>query len=315
MKNGTFVWRLATVTAGGFLLPLVVLAAPQKKVAFTGTEVVTWVNYGTALTDNTNLLIMGATGNTVKTSSDPRIAGAGTVTASAVWDMQTLGPIWGSTHSANAGGAWDGYVVGTNSYQNGHIVLNSLSVAVGSGGYQGLVYRKEAMSLDGGPQHFIAYIVEGGPGDLPLRTKGSRVDRVQFIRGMYLNPTNFSPTGVFGVLARFDIVSAVGEDSHGGRTTDTGVGVFDPITGAISMTGTSTTAKGDQMLWVALNTTDIGTHFAGGTGLFGDATGGFSAVQTNHKIEPTSDPMVVLSSYSYTGNGTIRYSTPATIRK
>ncbi len=138
------------------MLPMAVLAAPQKKTPFTQTEVDTWVNFGTALTDGTNLLIMGATGSAAVTASDARVAGNETILASAVWDMNELGPMWGSFHLSNTGGTWDGYVQGANSLENGHVVLSLVATAVGGGG---LVLRSTGTEVDHGNIHWTGYIV------------------------------------------------------------------------------------------------------------------------------------------------------------
>ncbi len=320
MKYRISVPRLATLVAGSCLFSLAASAAPQMKTSFTETEVVAWVNFGTALTDGTHLLLLNATGNGVTTGSDPRVEGASIITASAAWDMQQLGPLWGSYRKNSPGGTWEGYFVAVTSLENGHYVMTETNVAVGGGGYQGLVLRKTGRSVDRGPVYYTGYIVQGGPGDLPLRWSELRVDRLQMVGGMILDPITFQPTGQLGMLGVGSIVSGVGEMSHTGRETNAGVGLFDLATGAGSAMGTWTTANGDLLHWVSTATTlgtgvnSVSVHFVGGTGLLDDATGGFGATYPE-TITPTADPMVFRGSFTATANGTIRYSAPATIRK
>ncbi len=138
---------------------------------------------------------------------------------------------------------------------------------------------------------------------------------MQVVFGMLLDPLTLKPTGKIGVLGRGEIVSGIGEDSHAGRIQDEGVGLIDPETGISSMLGRAKTANGDLTYWVAdagpgpdpdSKLTIANVHMTGGTGRFTDAVGGFS-IRFSETLEPTSDPMVVLGSFSFRGRGTIRY--------
>ncbi len=314
-------------------LPLAALAAPQTKTAFAQTEVVTFTSFGTVITDGKSLLILGAsaTGATTE-SSDERASGGSTITLSAAWDMQQLGPLWGSYHkvSADGTGTWDGYFVGNNSLnKDGKVILSEVNVAVGGGAYQGLVLKKTGGRVGtSGPIYWTGYIVEGGPGDLPVRVHGARVDRLQIVGGMLLDPHTLKPIidengkPVLGALGRVDVVNGVGEATHIGRETETGVGLVDLATFSSTAMGTATTANGDLVHWVASsspgpnNTTSVDVHYVGGTGLMDDATGGFSTtfIET---ITPPLNPSTTVyrGTFDFTGEGKIRYSAPATTRK
>ncbi len=314
MKNKSYARKLSGLSLGMIVLPLAVLAAPQTKTRFTQTEVTTWTHFGKAVTDGKSLLILGATGNGVTTAgSDSRVLGESTPTLSAIWDMHQVGPFWGSYHKVSPGGTWDGYFQGVFRMVDGHLVGETVNVAVGNGGYEGQVLRKTGTSVDGGPVQWTGCIIEGGPGDRPFQSKGSRVDRLQMVPGMLLDPVTLKPTGKLGMLGRGEVVTGVGEDSHAGRIRDEGVGLIDPETGIGSMMGKATAANGEVTYWVSDSSPDPVTqlttatvHMVGGTGRFTDAVGGFT-IQISETLEPTSDPMIILGSFSFRGRGTIRY--------
>ncbi len=306
-------------------LPMAILAAPQQKTPFTQTEVATFTSFGTVVTDGKSLLIMGATATGATTeSSDERALGNSTITLSAAWNVHQLGPLWGSYHkiSPDGKGTWDGYFVGTNALnKDGKVVLTEVNVAVGGGAYQGLVLKKTGERVGtSGPIYWTGYIVAGGPGDLPMRVHGSRIDRLQLIPGMLLDPHTLQPTGQMGMLGLGSIVSCVAEATHLGHETETGVGLFDLTTSTSSSMGTVLTANGDLLHWVASSSdlptgeTTIDVHYAGGTGLMDDATGGFGGT-VKETITPTADPMIYLGTFSFAASGKIRYSAPATVRK
>ncbi len=316
---------IALVAVCAIGLPKAALAAPQTKTTFTQTEVATFTSFGTVVSDGKSLLIMGATATgTTTESSDQRGLGNSTITLSAAWDVHQLGPLWGSYHkiSPDGKGTWDGYFVGTNALnKDGKVVLTEVNVAVGGGAYQGLVLKKTGGRVGtSGPIYWTGYIVTGGPGDLPLRVHGSRVDQLQLIPGMLLDPHTLQPTGQMGMLGLGSIASCVAEATHLGRETESGVGLFDLTKSVSSSMGTVVTANGDLLYWVASSSdlptgeTSIDVHYAGGTGLMDDATGGFGGTITE-TITPTADPMIYVGTFSFTASGSIRYSAPATIRK
>ncbi len=153
-----------------------------------------------------------------------------------------------------------------------------------------------------------------------MRVHNSRVDRLQLIPGMLLDPQTLQPTGQIGMLGVGSIVSCVGEATHVGRETETGVGLFDLTKSISSSMGTVVAANGDLLHWVASSrdlptgetTSDV--HYVGGTGLMDDATGGFSST-IKETITPAADPMIYRGTFSFAATGTIRYSAPATVRK
>src|SRR5271157_3897563 len=115
---------MAILGGYGVTLASAAFAAPGSETPFTATEVATWVNFGTALDNGANLLILNARASAIVTASDPRVAGTGTVSCSGVWLTNKDGLLWGSLHLGNARGTWDGYWQGTNSLENGHVVMS-----------------------------------------------------------------------------------------------------------------------------------------------------------------------------------------------
>jgi len=97
--------------------------------------------------------------------------------------------------------------------------------------------------------------------------------------------------------------------------------------GAMAILGTSISADSEQrdvLHWVAQATTNLRTlvttnlgravitaevHFAGGTGRFEDATGGFSG-RVAELISPTPAPTVFQNTFQYQAAGTIRFNGP-----
>ena len=309
-------------------LALAAFAAPGRETPFTATEVVTWVNFGTALDNGTNLLMLNARATTTVRASDPRLMGTGIVTCSGIWHTNKAGLLWGSFRLASIGGTWDGYWQGTNSLENGHVVMSLVMTAEGSGVYQGLVFRATRTAVDFGPMRWTGCIVKDPRGPRPYHVKGLRFDRAMNVTGILLDPLTLRPTGTRGALAWIVIGSQSAESSYLGRITEEGLGLLDPVTGVCSMMGTAIPAEGQQgdvLHWVAQATTDRRTlvttnlittavtavvHFAGGTGRFEDATGGFSgrAVQL---ISPTPFPTFFQNTFQYQAAGTIRFSEPS----
>jgi len=309
-------------------LALAAFAAPERETPFTATEVATWVHFGTALDNGTNLLMLNARASTAVRASDPRVAGAGTVSCSGIWHTSKVGRLWGSFRFGNIGGTWDGYWHGTNSLENGHVVTYRAMTAEGSGVYQGLVFRATSTALDSGPIQWTGWIVNDRQGPRPYKLKGLRVDHAMNVKGMLLDPLTLHPTGTCGALAWIVIGSQGGESSYLGHTTEEGLGLLDPVTGVCSMMGTAIATENEQrdiLQWVAQATTNLRTlvttnlttavvtaevHFAGGTGRFENATGGFSG-RVAQLISPTPAPADFQNSFHYQGAGTIRFSEPA----
>jgi hypothetical protein len=306
-------------------LSLAAFAASRREVPFIATEVVTWVNFGTALDNGANLLILNARANAIVTASDPRVAGKGTVNRSGIWHTNKPGLLWGSFHLSNARGTWDGYWQGTNSLLNGQVVMSLAMTAEGSGAYHGLVFRATCTAFDDDPIQWTGCVVHDSPEARPYRLKGWRLDCVQENTGMLLDPLTLRPTGNKGVLVRIDIATEVGEATCLGHTTEQGLGLLDPVTGVSSMMGTTMPAGSKErgvLRWVAQATTDLRTipkrgqgrrvamaevHFAGGTGQFEDATGRFSG-RVAQMISPTPVPKLFHNTFQYEATGTIRFS-------
>ena len=319
----------ATITLLGyaFALALVPFAAPGRETPFTATAVATWVNFGTALDNCTNLLMLNGKASATVAASDRRVEGTGTITCSGIWDTNKVGLLWGSFGLGNVGGAWDGYWQGTNCLKNGHLVMSVAMTAEGSGAYQGLVFRATCTAIDYGPIQWAGYIVDDRQGHRPWRLKGLRLDRAMKVTGMLLDPLTLRPSGTRGALTWIVIGSQGAEASYLGRTMEQGVGLLDPVTGVCSMTGSTIPAEEEQrgvLHWVACATTQFKmpattslstavvtaeVHFAGGTGRFEDATGGFSG-RVAELISPTPVPTVFHNTFQYEAAGTIRFNDP-----
>lgn len=313
-------WKKAAIAILGlfaFASSLAVLASARREIPFTGTAVATWVNFGTALDDGTRLLMLNAKATAELRASDPRVSGAGTLTCSGIWHTNKVGVEWGILHLSNAGGAWDGYWQATNSVENGHVVMSLLLTAEGSSRYDGLVFRSTCTAVDDGPIQCTGWIVQDGQGPRPYQLKGFRLDGAVKITGMLLDPLTLCPTGTRGTLEWIGIVTETGEASYLGRTKENGLGLLDPVTGVSSMMGTVMPVDSQQMdvlHWVALAMTDPRTgaanaevHFAGGTGRFQDATGGFSG-RVTQTTSPTPAPTMFHKTFYYGASGTIRFS-------
>jgi hypothetical protein len=202
-----------------------------------------------------------------------------------------------------------------------------LLTAEGSARYQGLVFRSTGRAVDGGPFQCAGSIVLDGLGARPYHFKGLRVDRAMNIKGMVLDPLTLRPTGTSGSLAWIVIGSPGGEASYLGHITEEGLGLLDPFTGVCSMMGaaiSTDSGQGDVLHWVAQATTDRRTlvttnltkavvtaevHFAGGTGRFEDATGGFSG-RVAELVSPNPTPSGFQNTFQYEAAGTIRFNDP-----
>jgi hypothetical protein len=152
------------------------------------------------------------------------------------------------------------------------------------------------------------YIVEanGGPGDRPMQSRSEGTEGVEPHPAMLLPP---SDPPVFSMVVTWEIRNEVAQVSHLGRSSNEGLGMLDLTTGAVTGSGTLTSAKGDQLYWVATGTSlgaagpvDLTLHWAGGTGRFEAATG---AINGPLELAPTEDPSS--TEFSLKAKGTIRY--------
>ncbi|MGH7972187.1 MAG: hypothetical protein ACREIC_26020, partial [Limisphaerales bacterium] len=175
----------------------------------------------------------------------------------------------------------------------------------------------KGQAVDYGPIQWTGCMIQDSRGPRPYRLKGLRLDGAVKITGTRLDPLTLRPTGIPGVLEWIVIDVEDGEASYMGRTAEHGLGVLDPVTGVSSMMGTATPAGGQQrdvLNWVALAGTNLRTgavnaevHFAGGTGRFEDATGGFSG-RVTQTTSPTPAPTIIQRTFHYEAAGTIRFS-------
>ncbi len=292
--------------------------AAAKRTYFTGTETVGGItDPGEWITDGSKIYIANLTQSTAESASDPRISGEGTITANAVWDAVTLtGPIWGTIRIENNYGSWNGYWQGTRSSESAGVKTSIVATAEGSGAYEGLVARWNYTGVNvdqTGQLSSSGFIVEakGGPGDLPLQVSATRTERFTYHPGVVITPPAQPPYNT-GMTATWEILEEVDQATHFGRSEDTGMGLIDPTTGMVSGSGCVKTASGDLVFWVLVGQVlepghvTVTIHFAGGTGRF-DAVVGEATSTISMQMEPTADPLVFLSHYSYGGTGAIRY--------
>ena len=267
---------LTTLALCALLLPTT--ASAKTKTPFTTTETTTVVDPGKWITDGTSLFVIGQKMSGTENASDPRLCGTETIRADVIMDLATgTMKYWGTYHLENAKGAWDGYWYGEPSTGTG------VCTTVGSGGYAGLVARWTAASHG----HWTGYIVENGPGEVPMKVSGSRNEQFEWSVGAMLDPSTMQPTGEFAPIGKVTLVNGEGVATHTGKTTDlveVGIVTFpkNPTTAAWSCFGILRAANGDLLNWVAMGENDLiagvntGTvHFAGGTGRFDAATGSF----------------------------------------
>jgi len=182
-----------------------------------------------------------------------------------------------------------------------------METGVGSGTLAGLVARWTITAVDvdlGNPFVGGGYIVEakGGLGDRPMQSRSEGVESVDLVFFPSQPPMPLP-------VANWEILTEVAQVSHLGRSTNQGLGMLDLITGQVTGSGTLTSANGDQLYWVATETSlgptgpvDLTLHWAGGTGRFDAATG---AINGPLELEPTGDPS--LMNFSLNAEGSIRY--------
>lgn len=285
----------ATFAFGAFLLPATALAV--TKTPFTSMEK-TWVtDPGKWVSDGKTLFITGQVISGTEAASDPRLSGSEIIGADAIMDLATGAmKYWGDYHLENADGAWDGYWFGDTA------TGTAVCTALGSGRYAGLVGRFTMA----GPGLWTGYIVENGPGAVPMKLSGWRVEQFDWSVGAVVDPSNMQPTGESNVVGKVTLVNGAGVATHTGQTTDQAeVGILtflSPTKVAFSLTGTMKSANGDLLYWVGTGTTDLQTgvanatvHWIGGTGRFEAATG-FFVIKDRQVQDPKS-----------TSTGTIRY--------
>lgn len=305
----------AALCAAGIAVALAAPAsADARRTYFTGTEQATAFSPGTWITDGSKLYVSGATQSATEMASDPRVSGQAAIGVTAVWDAVTwTGPMWGTFHVENSDGAWDGYWQGERTLSGQDVHSRIAATGVGSGAYEGLVARwtYTGVNVDQtGVLYFTGFIVEakGGPGERPFRVRATRTERLEMHPGVVVVP----PTYEQAMAVTFRIVEESGEATHLGRIQNAGTGLLLP-TGGISGYGSATAANGALLHWLVEGTVDPATgiasivlHFAGGTGAFEAAVGTSEGVVAG-QWEPTEDPLVLESHFSYTVAGTIRY--------
>lgn len=269
---------VAGLALGAMLLPGRALA--EKKTPFTATEVDKTMNFS-FFPGNPPTMLYQFNGYATfeMNSKESRVAGSGWVSAYSVWDTTVPDFLvaslsWGELHIVNAGGTWDGYFTGET------------ATLVGSGGYEGLVSRWTCTSYDLTTQvgEWSGYIVENGPGYVPLKVSGWRDE-------------NFEPINT--AYAKSSLIAGGGRDSHIGVFTDLNkIGLVSFSDGKFSGTGTIKAANGDLLNWVVIGNPaePVEVFLVGGTGRFDHAVGSFS-------LQMQGPP----ASYTYQGTGKIRY--------
>ncbi len=299
------------VVAALTLASVLTAESAAKKTYFTGVEGNYVLEPGQWFGDGANLVAFRRACDADEDITDPRLKGLGSWTyavdavAGKFWG-------WGRIVPDQGGGEWTGYFTGTMSLGTTlHMTLT------GSGEYAGLVAR---LTYTEGPQpHTLAisgYIVEakGGPGERPLKITACRAERWQLLPCLELDPASWPPAPFDpprpAMVLKADIVSEVAQATHAGRSSNEGISLVDPVTGAITGTGTAIAANGDTLFWVfdgihgPTGVPEGHIHFCGGTGRF-DAVVGMVEIEITSGPVPTDDPWVM--EMCYRGIGTIRY--------
>lgn len=290
---------IAAFSLCALLLPT--MARGVSKTYFTETEVnPVVVNPGIWITVGQKMFFTDRSYTADENASDPRLSGKGTIWANGVVEPATgKTTIWGRFRLENEGGAWEGYWRGINGAAQ--------MTAAGSGDYAGLLTRWTFAGADASGSHWEGYIIENGPGEVPLKISGWRVEQFQWMPGVVMGTEQ--PV----LLGQVTLVKGAGLASHAGVIRDAmelGLVTFlDETTVASTAIGTMKAANGDLLHWVAFGRTDLQTgvadvtvHFAGGTGRFEAAYGSFEV-----DITEQIDPATGIGTYWYDATGTIGY--------
>ncbi|HEY5915730.1 MAG TPA: hypothetical protein VJA21_34525 [Verrucomicrobiae bacterium] len=286
MKCSTLYPIVAGLVLGGMLLPGTVLA--EKKTPFTSTYTETDTpRPGDWFVTDGWMYLFDRKINIIEYASDSRVAGTGWYSLYTAIDSQTgASAVWGAWHIENDNGAWDGYWTGT--------MAEMTATLVGSGDYEGKVSRWKWAAGDSG---WSGYIVENGPGDVPVKISGWRDE--QFV------PIMIDANGNL-VYAKSSLDAGGGQASHIGLFTDVKkTGLVNLRDGLFSATGTLEAPNGDLLNWVTfgevgaeIQPSGLKIFFAGGTGRFEHLVGSVAG-----QMEYQSLPV----SYTYQATGTVRY--------
>jgi hypothetical protein len=301
---------LAVCTAAA---ALTVLAGPEKTY-FTVVDNPVSSSMGQMFTDGSQMFILGAESTYNEVATDPRLTGPKVIHCDAMFDLPSMtGRMWGRSHKEHPDGAWDGYWTGTRTAFTDpdgtpHVRSTIVSVAVGSGAFEGLIARWDLSAVDAGPGTAMTgtgYIVEaeGGPGQRPMKWKATRTEQLTIHLGKFL------PSETFGAMATFDFLSDSGVGTHLGQLVNHGSGLIDLNTGLITGAGYLSGANSDEILWVATGdaatgNVEINVHFAGGTGRFESAIGG---VDYSVQVALEGPGPVYVIDYGYSTAGSIQY--------
>ena len=289
MKYSALYSVVAGLALGAMLLPGTALA--EKKTPFTATEADQTINFSFFPGNPPTMLYQfNGYGTFEMNSKESRVAGSGWFSAYSVWDTTVEDFLvaalsWGELHIVNAGGAWDGYFTGET------------ATLVGSGDYEGLVSRWTCTSYGNKVGEWSGYIVENGPGDVPVKLSAWRNE--QFV------PIMFDANGNL-VYAKSSLDAGGGQASHIGLFTDVRkIGLVNLRDGLFSATGTLAAPNGDLLNWVVfgevgaeIQPSGLKIFFAGGTGRFEHLVGSVAG-----QMEYLSMPV----SYTYEATGKLRY--------
>lgn len=293
MKYSALYPVVAGLALGAMLLPATALA--EKKTPFTSTETDTAQDFVWLMNDSfTELYMLDGRATFAMGSDESRMAGSGWYSMDGTVDLATFATtLWGRFHIENGGGAWDGYWIGTD-VPGG---LGLTATLMGSRGYKGLVSQLTSISHQAATASWSGYIVENGPGDVPIKISGWREDQLVPLKVIEGNPVHI----------RASLNAGGGQASHVGVFTDVKkVGLVNFATGVYSATGTIRAANGDLLHWVAggamTGPPAVEASFVGGTGRFEHAFGFFAG-----PMQYQSPSLPSVTSYTTQATGKIRY--------
>lgn len=306
-------------------------AAPAKNANYKVTEDrMVFTKPGTWFYGMDNkLYIRGVEMTAEDTATDERLTGTVTLTFDMIWALpEKVGPVWSSyvkleNHHADAAknGWWEGYCFGSRELMEDGVTVRSWfeGTMEGRGIHQGLLarYWYEGVNvMETGLLSGHGYVVERGAPVRPIQVRTTHTHLATIVPGVYVQPFTGVPIDEkdIQILVYWWIKEASGNISHLGPLKENGFGIFDMGTGKGSGMGYQTAANGDKTYWIvgvntiSGNSTRLVANYAGGTGRFEAAVGGYETIAQEEVSAPDpKNPLLLQMDFAYSASGWIRY--------